>query len=67
MEKQIIEHANIFLSIPMTLHELSMRTDTKKEVLLEEFNDKLYVIDEALAKSVGKVLEFLEIYYGMIY
>lgn len=67
MEKQIIEHANIFLSIPMTLHELSMRTNTKEEVLIEEFSEKLYIIDEALAKSVGKVLEFLEIYYGMLY
>ena len=66
MEKQIIEHAIIFLSIPMTLQELSKRTAIKEEELLKEFNNKLYLIDESLAIKVRKVLKFLENYSSMI-
>ena len=62
MEKQIIEHANIFLSIPMTLQELSRRTAITEEVLLNEFNNNLYLIDESLALRVKRVLKFLEVY-----
>lgn len=60
MEKQVIEHANLFLSLPMTLNELSKRTTIKEDDLLKEFNYDLYLIDKALALRVEKVLEYLE-------
>lgn len=60
MKEKIIEHAGVFLSVPMTLRELSKRTGTSESVLLKEFNNDLYLIDKSLAIRVGNVLNYLE-------
>lgn len=60
MKKRIIEHASIFMSFPMTLEELAKRTNTTEEILLKEFREELYFIDENMAQNVNKVLNYLK-------
>lgn len=56
---RVLGVANIFVSIPMTLNELSKRTGLTEEEALQYFNNDLKTIDYDKYLSVQRILKFL--------
>ncbi len=59
---KVMEAASVFISLPMTLEELTKRTDITQNEALQYFNKDLKVIDYKKYLTVQKILKFLDGY-----
>lgn len=59
---KVIGAADVFISIPMTLEELTKRVGITEGEALQYFNKDLKVIDYKKYLVVQKILKFLENY-----
>lgn len=61
-KNKVLGVANLFMSTPMTLNELTKRVGITEGEALQYFNKDLKIIDYQTYLSVQKILDFLKNY-----